>query len=287
MRNIKANKSAKGSSVGWKVFMAVAVVGMIGAGVFTVKNVMNQNAAQAEGVVAGDGQVSVAVATVDIPAGGTFDGSYQLMAVDEKLVPNNAIKSGSEFDGGVSAIDVGSNTVLTQSMVVHADLDESVDNTSRLIAVNYVTIDTDVQEGDYLDIRLKKYGNEDGLVYEDSVVLSKKRVYAISGQEITLNLSEKEQLALGVAAVDATQYTADGNGKTATLYSTRYVNASQEKAVVTYENARLSALINSNPNLIAEAQRQLAQKQAALAQQKLSDNNASTDLQDDSGVEPK
>lgn len=172
-------------------------------------------------------------------------------------------------------------------MVVHADLDESVDNTSRLIAVNYVTIDTDVQEGDYLDIRLKKYGNEDGLVYEDSVVLSKKKVYAISGQEITLNLSEKEQLALGVAAVDATQYTAEGDGKTATLYSTRYVNASQEKAVATYENARLSALINSNPNLIAEAQRQLAQKQAALAQQKLSDNNASTDLQDDSGVESK
>ena len=99
-------------------------------------------------------------------------------------------------------------------------------------------------------------------------------------------MSEKEQLALGVAAVDATQYTADGDGKSATLYSTRYVNASQEKAVVTYENARLSALINSNPNLIAEAQRQLAQKQAALAQQKLSDNNASTDLQDDSGVEP-
>lgn len=267
--------------------MTVAVVGMISAGAFTVQNVMSKNAAQAEGVVAGDGQVSVAVATADIPAGGTFDGSYQLMAVDENLVPNNAIKSGSEFDGGVSAIDVGSNTVLTQSMVVHADLDESVDNTSRLIAVNYVTIDTDVQEGDYLDIRLKKYGNEDGLVYEDSVVLSKKRVYAISGQEITLNLSEKEQLALGVAAVDATQYTADGDGKAATLYSTRYVNASQEKAVVTYENARLSALINSNPNLIAEAQRQLAQKQAALAQQKLSDNNASADLQDDSGVEPK
>ncbi len=287
MQNIKANKSAKGSSVGWKIFMAVAVVGMIGAGAFTVKNVMNQNAAQAEGDVAGDGQVSVAVATADIPAGGTFDGSYQLKAVDEDLAPTNAIKSGSEFDGGVAAIAVGPNTVLTQSMVVHADLDESVDNTSRLIAVNYVTIDTDVQEGDYLDIRLKKYGNEDGLVYEDSVVLSKKRVYAISGQEITLNLSEKEQLALGVAAVDATQYTADGDGKAATLYSTRYVNASQEKAVVTYENARLSALINSNPNLIAEAQRQLAQKQAALAQQKLSDNNASTDLQDDSGVESK
>ena len=82
-------------------------------------------------------------------------------------------------------------------------------------------------------------------------------------------------------------YGEDGSEKTALLYSTRYVDASQQKAVETYENAKLSALIDSNPNLIAEAQRQLAQKQAALVQQKPQVPAENSELKDDSGVEAK
>ena len=283
MQNLKSAKPNKSGNTAWKVFVVVAVVGMVGAGIFTVRNVMGRNASAAEGTSAGEGQIAVAIANTDIPEGGTFADAYDIVAMDESIVPANAITSGSDFDGGVAAIGISSNTVLTQSMVVHADLDENTDDTSRLIAVNYVTLDTGVEEGDYVDIRLKKYGSEDGLVYEDDVVLSKKKVHAIAGQEVTLSLSEKEQLSLGVAAVDASMYGADGSDKTATLYCTRYVNAAQEKAVVTYENVKLSALINSNPNLIAEAQRKLARQQAAAAQQTLKDDK----LEDNSGVETK
>lgn len=287
MQNLKSTQNSKNSGAGWKLFVAVAVVGMIGATIITVHNVRNRSASQTEGAVAGKGEVAVAVATTDIPAGGTFDGSYSIIPISENAVPVNAIKSASEFDGGVAAISVGANTVLTQSMVVHTDLDENTDNTSRLIAINYVTLDTGVEEGDYIDIRLKKFGSEEGLTYEDDVVLAKKKIHAISGQEITLSLSEKEQLALGVATVDASLYGEDGSEKTALLYSTRYVDASQQKAVETYENAKLSALIDSNPNLIAEAQRQLAQKQAALVQQKQQVPAENSELKDDSGVEAK
>ena len=218
MQNLKSAKPNKSGNTAWKVFVVVAVVGMVGAGVFTVRNVMGRNASATEGTSAGEGQIAVAIANTDIPEGGTFADAYDIVAMDESIVPVNAITSGSDFDGGVAAIGISSNTVLTQSMVVHADLDENTDDTSRLIAVNYVTLDTGVEEGDYVDVRLKKYGSEDGLVYEDDVVLSKKKVHAIAGQEVTLSLSEKEQLSLGVAAVDASMYGADGSDKTATLY---------------------------------------------------------------------
>ena len=56
------------------------------------------------------------------------------------------------------------------------------------------------------------------------------------------------------------------------------VDASQTAAVETYSNATLSELIDSNPNIIAEAQRELAEQQQAQAAQE------APTMQDASGV---
>ena len=111
----------------------------------------------------------------------------------------------------------------------------------------------------------------------DDVVLAKKKVQSVSGKTVTLSLSEQEQMALSVAAVDASSYGRKST-ETALLYCTRYVDASQTAAVETYNNATLSELIDSNPNIIAEAQRELAEQQEAQTTQE------TPTMQDASGV---
>lgn len=147
----------------------------------------------------------------------------------------------------------------------------------RFYYITPVTLDSGVAEGDFIDIRLRKYGTEEGFVFSDDVVLAKKKVQSVSGKTVTLSLSEQEQMALSVAAVDASSYGRKST-ETALLYCTRYVDASQTAAVETYSNATLSELIDSNPNIIAEAQRELAEQQQAQAAQE------APTMQDASGV---
>lgn len=257
MRNIKSNQTSK-SSVGWKVFVGCVSALLAAGAIYTVLNVMSHSG---EAVVAPtDDQASVAVVSGDILAGDTLEGNYTFVNRDIDELPSDAIQQGYDFAGAVSAINAMPNTILTEGMLLHPDLDESSDDTSRYVSVNYVALDSGVTEGDFVDIRLRKYGTEEGFAYSDDVVLAKKKVHAIAGKTVTLSLSEEEQLALNIAAVDASSYGRESS-ENALLYCTRYVNASQEKAVVTYSNAKLSELIDSNPNIIAEAQRELASKQ--------------------------
>lgn len=276
MRNVKSkqSKATQSGGKGWTIFVIGAVAVMVLSAGFTAKNVLDDRAAAN---VAGDeGQVSVAVASTDIITGGEFNGCYEYVYRDAEELPVDAIQSGYDFSGAVAAINITPNTILTQGMMVRPDLDESTDDTTRKIAVNYVSLDSGVTEGDFIDIRLKKSGTVDGLTYQDDVVLAKKKVQSVSGREITLQLSEAEQLKMSVAAVDASSYgRSTESGITATLYATRYVDASQAKAEESYSNAKLEELIENNPNIIAEAQRELAVQQSA----------EDTEIVDSSGVD--
>ena len=277
MRNIKTKTEKKaGKSRGWTIAIAGACVLMIGAAGITIKNAVAYNN-ESQGQTPAEGQVSVAIANTEILAGDTLEGNYSFELRDAELVPSDAISQDYEFSGAVMSIDAKPNTVLTDSMIVRPDLDETDNETSRFVSVNYVTLDSGVTEGDFIDIRLRKYGTEEGFVFSDDVVLAKKKVQSVSGKTVTLSLSEQEQMALSVAAVDASSYGRKST-ETALLYCTRYVDASQTAAVETYSNATLSELIDSNPNIIAEAQRELAEQQQAQAAQE------APTMQDASGV---
>ena len=277
MRNIKIKSEQKsGKSKGWTIAVVGACVLMAGAAGITIRNAVAYNDGS-DAQVPAEGQVSVAVANTEIMAGDTLNGNYSFELRDAELVPSDAISQGYDFNGAVMSIDAKPNTVLTDSMIVRPDLDETDNETSRFVSVNYVTLDSGVAEGDFIDIRLRKYGTEEGFVFSDDVVLAKKKVQSVSGKTVTLSLSEQEQMALSVAAVDASSYGRKST-ETALLYCTRYVDASQTAAVETYSNATLSELIDSNPNIIAEAQRELAEQQQAQAAQE------APTMQDASGV---
>lgn len=277
MRNIKIKSEQKsGKSKGWTIAVVSACVLMAGAAGITIRNAVAYNDGS-DAQVPAEGQVSVAVANTEIMAGDTLNGNYSFELRDAELVPSDAISQGYDFNGAVMSIDAKPNTVLTDSMIVRPDLDETDNETSRFVSVNYVTLDSGVAEGDFIDIRLRKYGTEEGFVFSDDVVLAKKKVQSVSGKTVTLSLSEQEQMALSVAAVDASSYGRKST-ETALLYCTRYVDASQTAAVETYSNATLSELIDSNPNIIAEAQRELAEQQEAQTTQE------TPTMQDASGV---
>lgn len=277
MRNIKIKSEQKsGKSKGWTIAVVGACVLMAGAAGITIRNAVAYNDGS-DAQVPAEGQVSVAVANTEIMAGDTLNGNYSFELRDAELVPSDAISQGYDFNGAVMSIDAKPNTMLTDSMIVRPDLDETDNETSRFVSVNYVTLDSGVAEGDFIDIRLRKYGTEEGFVFSDDVVLAKKKVQSVSGKTVTLSLSEQEQMALSVAAVDASSYGRKST-ETALLYCTRYVDASQTAAVETYSNATLSELIDSNPNIIAEAQRELAEQQQAQAAQE------APTMQDASGV---
>ena len=277
MRNIKTKtKKQTGKSKGWTIAVVGACVLMAGAAGITIRNAVAYNGGS-DAQAPPEGQVSVAVANTEIMAGDTLSGNYSFELRDAELVPSDAISLGYDFNGAVMSIDAKPNTVLTDSMIVRPDLDETNNETSRFVSVNYVTLDSGVAEGDFIDIRLRKYGTEEGFVFSDDVVLAKKKVQSVSGKTVTLSLSEQEQMALSVAAVDASSYGRKST-ETALLYCTRYVDASQTAAVETYSNATLSELIDSNPNIIAEAQRELAEQQEAQATQE------APSMQDASGV---
>lgn len=277
MRNIKIKSEQKsGKSKGWTIAVVGACILMAGAAGITIRNAVAYNGGS-DAQAPPEGQVNVAVANTEIMAGDTLGGNYSFELRDAELVPSDAISQGYDFNGAVMSIDAKPNTVLTDSMIVRPDLDETDNETSRFVSVNYVTLDSGVAEGDFIDIRLRKYGTEEGFVFSDDVVLAKKKVQSVSGKTVTLSLSEQEQMALSVAAVDASSYGRKST-ETALLYCTRYVDASQTAAVETYSNATLSELIDSNPNIIAEAQRELAEQQQAQAAQE------APTMQDASGV---
>ena len=277
MRNIKIKSEQKsGKSKGWTIAVVGACILMAGTAGITIRNAVAYNGGS-DAQAPAEGQVNVAVANTEIMAGDTLGGNYSFELRDAELIPSDAISQVYDFNGAVMSIDAKPNTVLTDSMIVRPDLDETNNETSRFVSVNYVTLDSGVTEGDFIDIRLRKYGTEEGFVFSDDVVLAKKKVQSVSGKTVTLSLSEQEQMALSVAAVDASSYGRKST-ETALLYCTRYVDASQTAAVETYNNATLSELIDSNPNIIAEAQRELAEQQEAQTTQE------TPTMQDASGV---
>lgn len=206
MRNIKIKSEQKsGKSKGWTIAVVGACILMAGTAGITIRNAVAYNGGS-DAQAPPEGQVNVAVANTEIMAGDTLGGNYSFELRDAELIPSDAISQVYDFNGAVMSIDAKPNTVLTDSMIVRPDLDETNNETSRFVSVNYVTLDSGVTEGDFIDIRLRKYGTEEGFVFSDDVVLAKKKVQSVSGKTVTLSLSEQEQMALSVAAVDASSY---------------------------------------------------------------------------------
>ena len=166
----------------------------------------------------------------------------------------------------VAKVNMNQNTVVTPSLVVQSD--EVVTDDVRQQEYNMVVLPVDLMTDDYIDIRLMTPSGQ------DFIVVSKAKVDIptnADGSYITdtvrVNLREDEILSMSSAIVEA--YGLLGSK----LYATKYVEAGmQNPPLPTYTpNASVTAIIQSNPNIVNVASEELASRYSESAKKNRND----------------
>lgn len=153
--------------------------------------------------------------------------------------------------GYLAKVNLNPGTVLTTDLVYE---DEPLTADVRSQEYNVITLPSQLQTGEYIDVRLR---TPEG---RDLIVVSHKEVTipnmgVDSTNCIWIDLSEEEILMMSCAIVESYEM----NG--AKLYATRYVEPGiQDAATPTYvPNDETRALIERDPNIVEEAKNQLLQ----------------------------
>lgn len=151
-------------------------------------------------------------------------------------------------ENSLAKIDLGKGTILTQSMVIEEEV--ANDDSLRTQEFNMITLPTDLETNDYIDIRLLFPNGQ------DFIVVSKKMVVKSSENTILLKLSESEILTMSNAIVES--YITEGS----MLYATKYTDAGiQAAATPTYTVSKeVLDLIDSNANITQTAKNALYSK---------------------------
>lgn len=154
----------------------------------------------------------VAVLTQDVIQGEVIEDSMvTTVNIHKKTVPTGALKK-SDIAGKVAKYNIAANVPLTDSMLTTEIIDADI----RTQEINTVVMPSDLDEGDYVDIRIM-YPNG-----TDYIVLAQKQVGKISGQTMWLNLAEDERLLLNSAMVDS--FLNSGTK----LYATKYADSDSQ-----------------------------------------------------------
>lgn len=154
----------------------------------------------------------VAVLTQDVIQGEVIEDSMvTTISVHKKTVPTGALKK-SDISGKVAKYNIAANVPLTKSMLTTEIIDADI----RSQEINTVVMPSDLDEGNYVDIRIM-YPNG-----TDYIVLAQKQVEKISGQTMWLNLAEDERLLLNSAMVDS--FLNSGTK----LYATKYADSDSQ-----------------------------------------------------------
>ncbi len=224
------------------VFVTLLITGSIIALLFMQLNKINQEKKAQE-----EAMREVYVLATDVKSGDalTFDNIIP-KKVDSSIVPENAI--GVELtETTIAKIDLQAGTIITGTMVQESE--EKTTNDLRKQEYNMVILPTQIQTGDYIDIRIFLSNGVDYLV------ASKKKVEIpnIDGidarDNIIINMTETETMVMSSAIIDA--YIDEG----AYLYATTYVEPGLQNSMIpTYiPSANAQNAIYSNPNIEQEA----------------------------------
>lgn len=193
-------------------------------------------------------QKSVYVLSSAVSSGNSIDaGNLKKVDLDSTAVPQNAITLGDITENTVAKIDISAGEVVTSAMVSEAD--DAVTDSLRLQEYNMLSIASQIETGDFIDIRLRVPSGQ------DYIIVSKKKVEipTIDGIDsvntIWVKLTEDETILMSSAIVEA--YQMEG----ALLYTTKYVEPGlQQTATPTYvPSAAILNLITQNPNVVSEA----------------------------------
>ena len=175
----------------------------------------------------------------------------------------------------IAKIDLQENIFVTQDML--ADRTDATTDDLRIQEYNMIELPSQLQTGEYIDIRLRL---ENGV---DCIVLSKKKVEvpSINGIDsentIWLKLNESEIETMSCAIVESYMMEASK------FYATRYVEpGNQKEAIITYvPNEKVQTTLYSNPNIAQEAKAALSQKYNAVAKIREYVNSSTAHLEQD------
>ena len=121
-----------------------------------------------------------------------------------------------------AATDLKAGTILGESMLYT----EEVSDDLRLVEYNVITLNSQAQSGDVIDVRLKLPSGADLIVLSKKLVKIPQVAELDAENTIWLNLTEDEIMLMSSAMVES--YLVQG----AYLYTTNYVSASQQEAAV-------------------------------------------------------
>lgn len=166
--------------------------------------------------------------------------------VDNSVVPSNAISLENLTENTISKIALEAGTIISNDMIVESG--EEVTADLRIQEYNTVVLQTGIETGDYIDIRLRMPSGQDYLV------VSKKRVEipdlgtGYSDDIIRIQMTEGETAFMSNAIVES--YMAKGSY----LYASKYVEAGMQNATPTYvPSTDVINIINRNSNIVKEA----------------------------------
>ena len=189
---------------------------------------------------------TVAVLKSDIKSGQTItstDLTTKSLVTD---LAQSEIATGAHLtENTVAKIDLGKGTILTQSMIVEQS--EAVTDSLRIQEYNMLTLPTDLQTNDYVDIRLILPNGQ------DYIVVAKKRVIQSSENTIFVKMTEEEIVTMSNAMVES--YITEGSQ----LYADKYVDPGiQGAATPTYTVSKeVLNLVESNANITVDARNAL------------------------------
>lgn len=153
----------------------------------------------------------------------------------------------------IAKIDMDANTVVTPQMVAEGQI--TTDDV-RTQEYNVITLLSQLQTGDYVDIRLRMPNGQDFIVVSHKEVTIPQVLDVDTGTSIWMNLNEEETLMMSCAIVESYEM----NG--AKLYANKYVEPGmQDAATPTYiPNAETISLISKDPNIVQEAKQELVNR---------------------------
>ena len=195
-------------------------------------------------------RISVYVTNKNIKSGETIDlNSLTKKDVSSSVVSANTTKL-NITEETISKINISAGTIVTTDMLVESS--EKTTNDLRRQEYNMVILPTQIETGDYVDIRLRL---SNGV---DFIVASKKKVEIpelgdASATVVKLNMNEAETLVMSNAIIEA--YIDEGS----LLYATTYVEPGLQTSVIpTYvPSGTVQSILNSNPNIEQEAKNAL------------------------------
>lgn len=172
------------------------------------------------------------------------------IAVSSSVIPENVL-SVELTENTIAKIDLNKGTIVTNNMVQESDNKTTSD--LRKQEYNMIILPSQIQNGDYVDIRLRL---SNGVDY---IVASKKKVEipTIDGVEsantISVNMNETETMVMANAIIEA--YIDKGS----LLYVATYVEPGMQTSLTpTYvPSGAVQNAINANPNIEQEAKNSL------------------------------